>query len=112
MGLKKPLRTDNGSATLVFRVFSTVHSDIEDAVPENEVDRYAIMICQRLSELYSAFLDDAVSGEERAAIEQHLRSCLACRRMAAEVRCIRDEVSSLNRRPDRSVDIGSLSAQI
>lgn len=70
------------------------------------------MICQRFSELYSAFLDDAVSGDEKAAIEEHLRSCLACRRMAAEVRCIRDEVSLLSRRPDRSVDIGSLSTQI
>ena len=70
------------------------------------------MICQRFSELYSTFLDDAVSGEESAAIEEHLRSCLACRRIAAEVRCIRDEVSSLNRRPDLSVDTGVLSAQI
>ena len=38
MGLKKPLRTDNGSATLVFRIFSTVRSDKEDAVPESKVE--------------------------------------------------------------------------
>ena len=70
------------------------------------------MICQRFSELYSAFLDDAVTGEERAAIEEHLRSCLGCRRMAAEVRCLRDDVSRLSQLPDRGLDVGLLSAQI
>ena len=92
-----------------------MHQDIEDVVPENEVKHISgrsYMICRRFTELYSAYLDDALGGEEKAALEEHVRSCFSCRRMASEVRCVRDEVSSLTRLPDQSLNAAILSAQI
>jgi anti-sigma factor RsiW len=66
------------------------------------------MMCRNFSLNYSAFLDGRSSSDEQSALAEHLRSCAACRRTAAELRCVRSELSILGRQEppaDLSADI-------
>jgi hypothetical protein len=55
------------------------------------------MICRSFSELYSAFVDGVATTEEQTVVEEHLRSCLGCHRRATQLRCVRSDISSLER---------------
>jgi hypothetical protein len=66
------------------------------------------MMCRNFSLNYSAFLDGRSNSDEQLMLAEHLRSCADCRRMAAELRCVRSELSSLGRQEppaDLSTDI-------
>ena len=66
------------------------------------------MMCRTFSLTYSAFLDGRSSSDEQSALAEHLRSCADCRRMAAELRCVRSELRILGRQEppaDLSADI-------
>jgi len=70
------------------------------------------MICRRFSELYSAFLDGVATSEDRAAVEEHLRSCIGCHRLAAELRCLRFDISSLERDAHQREYVNNLNAEV
>lgn len=53
------------------------------------------MNCRICQPLLSAFVDAAMSGAERAAVESHVRQCAACRSLAADLRAIRTAAGSL-----------------
>ena len=56
-----------------------------------------VMMCRNFSLNYSAFLDGRSSSDEQSVLAEHLRSCADCRRTAAELRCVRSELSILGR---------------
>lgn len=60
------------------------------------------MICRNFSTIYSAFLDGRAEEHEQALLATHLRTCLTCRRKAAEWRTISSELSNLELRPAAS----------
>jgi hypothetical protein len=67
-----------------------------------------VMMCRNFSLNYSAFLDGRSSSDEQSALAEHLRSCADCRRMAAELKCVRSELRILGRQEppaDLSADI-------
>jgi len=70
------------------------------------------MNCRRFSELYSGFLDNALGAEEKTAVEEHLRYCLGCRRIASELRCLRQDLSLLGQDQSRGLNGSDLSLRI
>lgn len=53
------------------------------------------MNCSHCQPLLSAYIDEAVRGDERAAIDAHLRGCAACRALAEDLTTIRATAGSL-----------------
>jgi anti-sigma factor RsiW len=53
------------------------------------------MNCSTCQPLLSAYIDATMSGDERAALDSHLRQCAACRSLAEDLRAIRRAASSL-----------------
>ena len=53
------------------------------------------MNCRICQPLLSAYVDATMSGDERAAVESHVRQCGACRSLAADLRAIRTVAGSL-----------------
>ena len=53
------------------------------------------MNCSTCQPLLSEYIDDAVRGDERAAIDAHLRDCAACRALAEDLTSIRATAGSL-----------------
>lgn len=51
--------------------------------------------CIEIEEELSAYLDGEVSAETRAAVEEHLRSCAACRAVLEDLKSIRNVLSDL-----------------
>ena len=54
------------------------------------------MNCSTYQPLLSAYLDDAVRADERAAIDAHLRGCAACRALTEDLTSIRATAGSLD----------------
>ena len=55
------------------------------------------MNCDRCQALIDDYVDDALPAEERAAVEQHLARCAACRATAEDFRAIRLAAADLER---------------
>jgi hypothetical protein len=53
------------------------------------------MVCSEIRELFSEYLDDALSGESKTLVEEHLSSCEACRQELASLGSVLREVRSL-----------------
>ena len=53
------------------------------------------MNCRECQPLLSAYVDRAISGDERAAVASHLGNCLECRALAEDLASIRAAASSL-----------------
>lgn len=53
------------------------------------------MICRDFSLLYSAQLDGHVAEHDQIALQRHLRECAVCRRCAAQMRSLRDDLRAL-----------------
>ncbi|MGH9649399.1 MAG: zf-HC2 domain-containing protein [Terriglobales bacterium] len=57
------------------------------------------MNCTEIREMFSPYLDGAVSGREMHAIEQHLEGCLSCRSDYARLTRTQSLVAGLGRKP-------------
>jgi len=64
------------------------------------------MICRDFPVRYSALLDGSAGADEQAILETHIRTCLACRRAAGEMRSLCAELGELSR-PQPSTDLSS-----
>ena len=53
------------------------------------------MNCRDCQPLLSAYVDATMSGDERVAVESHVRQCAACRSLAEDLRAIRTIAGSL-----------------
>ena len=51
--------------------------------------------CQDVHPLLSAFIDDELSGDERATVAAHLAGCAACRGLSADLGRIRQTARTL-----------------
>lgn len=58
------------------------------------------MNCRQLVELVTAYLDDRLPGDQRAAFEEHLRLCPGCDRYLMQ---FRTTVSLLGELPQESI---------
>ncbi|HLY67207.1 MAG TPA: zf-HC2 domain-containing protein, partial [Chloroflexota bacterium] len=60
-----------------------------------------------VSELFSPYLDDRVTPEERSAVDSHLASCVACRTELDELRALTQALRRLPQHtPPRSFTLG------
>jgi len=59
-------------------------------------------MCREYSLLISAQFDGHASADEQARLQQHLGECSACRRYAAELRCLRNDLRRLELTPPPS----------
>lgn len=53
------------------------------------------MICKEFPLLMSAQVDGHASEREQLEVQRHLRECSACRRVAADLRCLRADLAAL-----------------
>ena len=53
------------------------------------------MNCHECQPLLSAYVDQSVRADDRAAVERHLRTCAQCRALADDFAAIRDAAGSL-----------------
>ena len=69
------------------------------------------MTCREFSLLISARLDGRASAGQAERLARHLDVCAACRQRAAELRCLRDELRTLDRRaPSPELAAGIVAA--
>jgi len=64
------------------------------------------MICRDFPVRYSALLDGDAGADEQATLETHIRTCLACRRAAGEIRSLCAELGALSP-PQPPADLSS-----
>jgi anti-sigma factor RsiW len=62
----------------------------------------ALDVHARLSERMSAYLDGELPSEEKAAVEQHLATCIQCRTNLNQFRATIGKLSQLKRKAPRS----------
>ncbi|HEX3770862.1 MAG TPA: zf-HC2 domain-containing protein [Polyangiaceae bacterium] len=60
----------------------------------------ATLVCKEVVELVTEYLDQAMSPEERARIEQHLLVCPPCTLHVAQVRATIARLAELRAKPD------------
>jgi len=53
------------------------------------------MVCKEIRELFSEYLDDSLSGEKKALVEEHLSLCEACRQEVASLDSVLRELHTL-----------------
>jgi hypothetical protein len=67
--------------------------------------------CEQIGALLVFYVCDEVNQDERAAIEQHLSACPACRRQLAEEQAFQNTIISFAQRADQTDAAGILLAQ-
>ena len=67
--------------------------------------------CEEIGALLVFYVCDEVNPDERAAIDQHLSACAACRLQLAEERAFQNAVNSFVQRADQADAAGILLAQ-
>lgn len=51
------------------------------------------MKCEKIEELLSPYLEDELSGEEKRAVEEHLKTCKSCSLLLSHIKEIRDSLA-------------------
>lgn len=70
------------------------------------------MNCRALAACVTAYLDGDLDDAEASACRGHLRTCPACRALAAEHATLRDELTGLDRPEPPSAMWGAISARL
>jgi hypothetical protein len=68
-------------------------------------------VCEEIAELLAFYVCDEVNDQERAAIEEHLVQCGACRAQLAEQRDFQNAIDSIPRAGEQLDDAGILLSQ-